>query len=85
MADIIPFESPESNRDKEGDRPKRLSVAFSPAQSEHLQWLSQLQQIPQAEALRKALATESYIRQAVARGAKIYIEVDGSLKEIIFR
>lgn len=41
--------------------------------------------ISQAEAILKAIATESFLQQEIKNGSKILIETDRSLKEVVFR
>lgn len=65
---------------------KRMTILFPPDLNDNLQWIAEQQGISQAEAVRKSVALESYLRQALLRpGARILIEDDNSIKEVIIR
>ncbi len=87
---IIPSESKVvdiSQSDKVPDtNSKRMTISFPADLNQHLLWLAQQQGISQAEAVRKAVALESYLRQALQKpGAKLLIQDDSSIREIIIR
>ncbi|MEL6929710.1 MAG: hypothetical protein AAFO95_13860 [Cyanobacteria bacterium J06600_6] len=81
--------SPQDKSDSAQDNPaspKRMTISFPGELNQHLVWLAQQQGISQAEAVRKAVALESYLRQALQKpGAKLLIEDESSLREIIIR
>lgn len=87
---IIPSESKVvdiSQSDKSSDNnSKRMTISFPADLNQHLLWLAEQQGISQAEAVRKAVALESYLRQALQKpGAKLLIQDDSSIREIIIR
>ena len=78
--------SPSISMPNEGlGKAKRITVQLSGDQFKYLQWLAKKQNVSQAEALRKALATESYLFQARERGAQILIKDDESIHELVLR
>ena len=64
---------------------KRMTIFIPENLVKHLEWLAEVQGISQAEAIRKAIATESFIQREIARGSKVLIEKDRSIKEVVFR
>ena len=65
---------------------KRMSITLTGEAIEHLEFLSNSQGITQNEALKKAIATDVYIRKHCILGAKILLQnVDGSIVEVVFR
>lgn len=53
---------------------------------QHLEWLAEIQGLSQAEAIRKAVALESYLRQALSsKNAKLLIQDEDSIRELIIR
>lgn len=64
---------------------KRMTIFIPDNLVKHLEWLAKIQGISQAEAIRKAIATESFIQQEIDRGSKVLIETDRSVKEVVFR
>lgn len=65
---------------------KRMTIQFSPELSENLAWIASQQGISQAEAARKAVSLEYYLRQALKKsGARLLIEDEDSIREIIIR
>lgn len=69
-----------------GDRyGRRMTVQFTRDQAKHLDWLADTQELTQAEVIRKALATESYLQQHIQRGCKVFIKDGDSLCEVVFR
>ncbi len=71
-----------SNTESNG---KRMTIFIPDNLVKHLEWLAKIQGISQAEAIRKAIATESFIQQEIDRGSKVLIETDRSVKEVVFR
>ena len=85
---VINLPSPDkSNSSGDTDHtPKRMTISFPAELNQHLVWLAQQQGISQAEAVRKAVALESYLRQALQKpDAKLLIEDESSVREIIIR
>ena len=72
----------ESQSDSKG---KRMTIQLSDELAKHVEWLAETQGISQVEAIRKAIATESYFQQEIMQGAKVLIERNQSLREVIFR
>jgi len=65
---------------------KRMSVSLSGDAAQLLESLSKAQGITQNEALRKAIATEAYIRQEILQGTKVLLQKpDGEIREVVFR
>jgi hypothetical protein len=65
---------------------KRMSITLSGDSAHVLEFLSKSQGITQNEALRKAIATEAYIRQEVMQGATVLLQKpDGEIREVVFR
>lgn len=64
---------------------KRLTIQLSAKQVAELDRLAEEQNVSQAEALRKALATEVYLRNASRQGARILIKEGDDLKEVVLR
>ena len=65
---------------------KRMSITLTGDAVQHLEFLSQTQNITQNEALKKAIATEVYIRQSVVQGTKVLLQKpDGEIREVVFR
>ena len=76
----------EDNNIPEGENNgKRMTIFIPENLVKHLEWLAEVQGISQAEAIRKAIATESFIQREIARGSKVLIETDRSIKEVVFR
>lgn len=71
--------------DEDVGKAKRITVQLSGDQFKYLQWLAKKQNVSQAEALRKALATESYLYQARERGGQILIKDGESIHELVLR
>jgi hypothetical protein len=63
--------------------PHRVTVQLSEEQFTWLKHLASTQNVSLAKALRKALATESYLHQARLEGAKILIESNNSIRELV--
>lgn len=65
---------------------KRMSVTLSGDAARMLEYLAESQGITQNEALRKAIATEAYIRQELDQGAKVLLQKpDKEIREVVFR
>ena len=85
---VVELSSPEKSDSKKStsNDVKRMTIQFPPELNQHLIWLAEQQGISQAEAVRKAVALESYLRQALQKpGAKLLIEDESSVREIIIR
>lgn len=64
---------------------KRMSITLPSNVADMLEFLAQSQGISQNEALRKAIATETYFRQQIQEGANVLIRKPGEeVKEIVF-
>ena len=65
---------------------KRMSVTLSGDAARLLEYLAEAQGITQNEALRKAIATEAYLRQEMEQGAKVLLQKsDKEIREVVFR
>jgi len=65
---------------------KRMSISLAGDAAQLLEFLSKSQGITQNEALRKAIATEAYIREEVMQGTKVLLQKpDGEIREVVFR
>jgi hypothetical protein len=65
---------------------KRMSVSLSGDAARLLEFLAESQGISQNEALRKAIATEAYLRQEMMQGAKVLLQKsDKEIREVVFR
>lgn len=65
---------------------KRMSITLTGEAIQHLEFLSNTQGITQNEALKKAIATEVYIRKHVMLGTKVLLQnPDGEIREVVFR
>lgn len=65
---------------------KRMSITLTGDSIEHLEFLSNSQGITQNEALKKAIATEVYIRKHIMLGVKVLLQnPDGEIREVVFR
>jgi hypothetical protein len=65
---------------------KRMSITLTGNSIEHLEFLSNSQGITQNEALKKAIATEIYIRKHIMLGVKVLLQSpDGEIREVVFR
>ena len=66
--------------------PKRLSISLSGDAAKMLEWLAENQGVTQNEALRKAIATETYFRQELEAGTKVLLEkANKDIREVVFR
>jgi hypothetical protein len=67
-------------------KPKRMSVSLAGDAARMLEDLAAAQGITQSEALRKAIATESYIREELSNGSTVLIQKPSlELREVVFR
>jgi hypothetical protein len=65
---------------------KRMSVSLSGDAARLLAYLAEAQGITQNEALRKAIATEAYLRQEIEQGAKVLLQKSNKdIREVVFR
>jgi hypothetical protein len=65
---------------------KRISFSLSGDTAQLLELLAKSQGITQNEALRKAIATEAYIRREIEKGTNILLQKpDGKIQEVVFR
>ncbi|PZV15133.1 MAG: hypothetical protein DCF22_07725 [Leptolyngbya sp.] len=63
-----------------------MSVSLSGDAARLLEYLAEVQGITQNEALRKAIATEAYIRQEMEQGAKVLLQKSNKdIREVVFR
>jgi nucleoid-associated protein YgaU len=85
--DALSDESTQSVKEKNSAQKnsKRMTIQFSDNLMQHIEWLAEVQGISQAEAVRKAVALESYLRQALLSGSKLLIEDEDSVREVIIR
>jgi metal-responsive CopG/Arc/MetJ family transcriptional regulator len=68
------------------DDMKRMTISLPSETAKMLEMLSELQQVSQSEALRRAISTEAFIQREVKNGSKVFIETpDKKLKELVFR
>jgi hypothetical protein len=70
--------------DKEKDR-VRVAINMLRSDYEELRQLADADQETVSGYLRKALATERYLKERAQHGGKVLIEEDGVLREIVFR
>lgn len=65
---------------------KRLSISLPPDIAEMLDYLAESQGISLNEAIRKAIATESYFLQERSSGTKVLLQSkDKEIREVLFR
>lgn len=78
--------SPPTNGSSNATNTKRMSVSLSGDAARLLEYLAEVQGITQNEALRKAIATEAYIRQEMEQGAKVLLQKSNKdIREVVFR
>jgi hypothetical protein len=70
---------------KKDQEPKRMTIQFSAEQFAQLEELARVQNISQAEALRKSLATEFYLRKSMSEGNQILLKGQDTLRELVLR
>jgi hypothetical protein len=67
-------------------RNKRMTISLADDASQMLEYLADSQNVTQNEALRRAIATEVYIKRELADGSKILTQrPDGEIREVVFR
>jgi endonuclease III len=66
---------------------ERVRVALNMLRSDYedLKELAEADKETVSGYLRKALATERYLKESAQKGGKVLIEEDGVLREIVFR
>ena len=63
----------------------RTTISLSADALEKLDWLADLQGISRNEAIRRAIATEAYIREELSNASKILVrKEDKSMHELVF-
>ena len=75
----------DKNIANEESKGKRMTIFLPENLVKHLEWLAEVQGISQAEAIRKAIATESFMQREINQGSKVLIETEGGVKEVVFR
>lgn len=76
----------ENSSPSASQKPKRMSVSLAGDAARMLEDLAAAQGITQSEALRKAIATESYIREELSKGSKVLIQKPSlEIREVVFR
>ncbi|MEM9276344.1 MAG: ribbon-helix-helix protein, CopG family [Cyanobacteria bacterium P01_F01_bin.143] len=63
----------------------KMSITLPEEIAKHLEWLAEVQDISKVEAIRKAIATESFLKQELIKGAKVLVVEGDSTKEVVFR
>ena len=64
---------------------ERVRIAVTMRREDHAELKRLAGDETVASYIRKAVATHRYIADAIARGAKVLVEVDGLQREVIFR
>jgi hypothetical protein len=66
---------------------KRMTVNLAEDALAKLKWIADSQGITLTEALRRAIATEGYIRQEASKGHKILVQDPATnvVRELVFR
>lgn len=78
--------SPPDNESSNATNTKRMSVSLSGDAARLLAYLAETQGITQNEALRKAIATEAYLRQEMEQGSKVLLQKSNKdIREVVFR
>jgi hypothetical protein len=81
-----PVTTIENSSPSASQKPKRMSVSLAGDAARMLEDLAAAQGITQSEALRKAIATESYIREELSKGSKVLIQKPSlEIREVVFR
>ena len=86
ISNVIPLSPNDSSfgYEKKRQSKKRMTIQLTSELDQHLQWLADRQGVTQVEAIRKAIAFESYIRQEVQKpGTRLIIEDINSIRELI--
>jgi hypothetical protein len=71
--------------DSENNKSKRMTIQLPYESAKNLEWLANSQGISQVEALRKAIATETYFQQEIQQGATVLGQLKDLVKQVIFR
>ena len=88
---ILPSQSAKTPNSNQSSPPrpnsgKRLSVILSDEAERLLDGLANTQGITKSEALRKAIATESYLLEERMEGSKVFVRrKNNELMEVVFR
>lgn len=65
---------------------KRISVSLPEETARLLELIAKSQGISQNEAIRRAIATEAYLRQATTEGYKVLLQSqEKEIREVVFR
>ena len=67
------------------NKSKRMTIQLPHEAAKNLEWLATSQGISQVEALRKAIATETYFQQEIQKGATVLVQLKDLVKQVIFR
>lgn len=67
----------------QSSREKRMTIYLSKELADKLEQLSRDLGISQTEALRRAIATEAYLRKEIDNGGKLLIKNGSNMKEIV--
>lgn len=71
--------------DKSKSRSVRTTISLSSDAVDKLDWLAEHQAISRNDAIRRAIATEVYIREELQKGSKILVrKEDKSIHELVF-
>lgn len=73
--------------DRANEEKKRMSLTLSVDAVEKLEWLAKVQGgISLNEAIRRAIATEGYIRKEIEADSKLLVQKsNGDIRELVFR
>jgi hypothetical protein len=73
--------------DKANEDKKRMSLTLSVDAVQKLEWLAKVQGgISLNEAIRRAIATEGYIRKEIEADSKLLVQKsNGDIRELVFR
>jgi transcriptional regulator of met regulon len=64
---------------------KKMTIQLPERIARLLEELARTQGVTQVEAIRKAIATEAYLRRVTDQGGKVLIETEDVIKELVFR
>lgn len=79
-------QTPETIPKTPAAEPKRMSISLTSDVVEQLRYLSETQGVSQNEAIRKAIATETYFLKERQTGGTVLIQKsDKQIREVIFR
>lgn len=83
MDNVLPSKSDNRNRDKSSS--VRTTIALSTDALQKLDWLAKRQGISRNDAIKRAIATEVYIREELDKDSKILVrKPDKSVHELVF-